>query len=256
MKKILFLVLLSVLIFSIPAYSTSGLDWAMFRTYTSPAYVPGENGLISIPTTDLLGAGKLALAFSGIDSGKSYDYNEQKSLPVVFSTLSVHYNFGNFLEVGATKKSILWGWERTDIEGQTLNAKFRLKKGTLPIAVGATILNLSDRPEYYNEKTTFFNAFAVTSLELRGLKLKANVGMEVGVLGDDKTKPFFYAGAQKDFGGLRLMAELIGTDEQGKGGLFNAGASFRLGGKTRVGISAYDIGNENRLMLQSSLVMF
>jgi len=96
------------------------------------------------------------------------------------------------------------------VEGETFNAKLRLKKGTLPIAVGAIALNLSEDPHDWSkrtEKSIFLNLFAVTSLELAGFNL--NVGAEIGALGDDKTDPFFFAGIDKKIGGLLLIRLLI-----------------------------------------------
>lgn len=239
-----------ILLFSLAttSYATTSEAWSMFRVYTSPAWVAGENGLITIPTTGMIGSGKIALCFSGIDSGKIQDDE------VVFSTYSLHYDLGNFLELGVTRKSILWDWKRTDVEGETFNAKLRLKKGTLPIAVGVIALNLSGDPHDWSKRTEdsiFLNLFAVTSLELAGFNL--NVGAEIGALGDDKTDPFFFAGIDKKIGGLLLMGELIGTNEQAEDGIFNAGVSLNLGKKLKVGVSAYDVGEDNRIMVQSSL---
>lgn len=247
MKNLLkLLVIVLVLSISLPVFSTTGLDWAMFRTYTSPAWVAGENGLITIPTTEMLGSGKLAIAFSGIDAGELFGER------LLFSTLSAHFDIGNFLEVGITKKAILQGMERTDIEGETLHAKLRILKGTMPIAVGATVLNLNSNPANWEEETTFFNAFGVVALKLGTLTV--NTGVEAGLIGDKKTEPFFFAGVGQKVGQLLLMGELVGTNEEGKGGLFNAGVSYNvLGSGLRIGVSGYDLTDEKKVMVQTSM---
>jgi len=247
MKKLLNLLLIVlVLTISFPVFSTTGLDWAMFRTYTSPAWVAGENGLITIPTTEMLGSGKLALAFSGIDAGELFGDR------LLFSTLSAHYNIGNFIEVGITKKAILQGMERTDVEGETLHAKMRILKGTMPIAFGATILNLNSEPANWKKDTTFFNAFGVVALKWKTFTV--NTGIEAGLIGDKKTEPFFFAGVGQKVGQLLLMGELIGTNEEGKGGLFNVGVSYNvLGSGLRIGVSGYDLTDERKIMVQTSM---
>lgn len=229
-----------------PAFAQ--LNWALFRTYTSPAWVAGQNGLMTVPTSGVMHPGALALSVSAIDAGSSGGES------VTFGTGSAHYGLANLMEVSVTKKAFLVGGNASEVDGQTLGAKLRLKKGTLPVAVGATILNLASQPTPASGNSTFLIAYGVTRLDLGPLSV--HPGVEIGLLGEDKTDPFFFVGADMSLAGLLLMGELVATDEQGKGGILNLGVAMGTQKRNglRFGISVYDFGDENRLMGQTSLV--
>ena len=234
--------------------TTSGLDWAFFKNYMSPAWVWGENGLITIPIADTLGQGHVALSMTGIDAGKL------QGEPMAFSTVSLQVGTSTDVELGYTKKFLLYKWLRTDIEGETFHMKVKLldlselNAFTPKLSLGTIAFALTNK-DNYSTKDMFFNIFAVASQNIAVGRL--HLGYEFGMVGQATSTGFFFLGADVPIGPVSIVGEYVGSDVEGKGGVTNAGICYKPFGKTfAISAAAANLGQSsgNRYMLQTSVL--
>jgi hypothetical protein len=231
--------------------ATTGLDWAFFKNYMAPAWVWGQNGLITIPIAETLGKGHVALSFNGIDSGKLQDKQ------LVYTTASLQIGTSSDVELGYTKKFLVWNWMRTDIEGETLHLKvkvFDVSESAPKISLGTIAFALTNK-DNYSAKDMFFDVFAVLSQNLSIARI--HLGYEFGMVGQATSKAFFFAGTDIPIGPFSILGEYVGSDKEGQGGVSNAGLSFRaLGNNLIISAAATNIGQPagTRYMLQSSVL--
>ncbi len=214
MRKIILAILVSAVLclFLAGTASAAGTvrDWALFKIYNSPAWVWGGSGAIITPTPNVA---KNGLYLSGYILHTGYYNNE----PSAFATDSLSLSSGNF-EVGLTQKYILLNFERLDVESLILHVKFQpFVTKFLNVAVGAVAVQAGANPLEGNFEDKFFtDAFAVAGVQLGPLFL--NAGGELGLMGGagtgelEQTAPFYFVNAMLKIGGLKLIAEAIGTE--------------------------------------------
>ena len=218
MRKLLFglvlVVALLLLVTGVTLAETSALDWTLFKIYNSPSWVWGANGAIITPTAEV---GKNGVYFNGyiVQTGI---YNNELA---AFSTNTLALSTGN-LEVGLSKQYLLLNFQRLDVDSTILHVKFQpFVTKFFNVSIGDVMVQIAPDPTTGNFEEKFFNdVFAVVGAHLG--PLSANVGGELGMIGEETTKPFFFINGKLTLGGLALVAEAIATDREGNGGIYNA----------------------------------
>jgi hypothetical protein len=238
MRKLLFgfvlLVALLLLVTGVALAETSALDWSLFKIYNSPSWVWGANGAIITPTAEVA---KNGVYFNGyiIQTGT---YNNELA---AFSTNTLALSTGN-LEVGLSKQYLLLNFERLDVDSTILHVKFQpFVTKFLNVAIGTVMIQIGPDPFSGNTEEKFFNdVFAVVGLHLG--PLSANAGAEMGMIGAEKTEPFYFINGKLSLGGIALIGEAIATDKEGKGGIYNAAIATN-NKHINLGIGALDLGH-------------
>ena len=252
--KFVVLALFLILAFSATSASavvTTGLDWAFFKNYNSPAWVWGVNGLITMPIAQTMGKGRVAVSLSGIDCGTL------QGKQMVFSTASLQVGTSSDVELGYTKKFLAWDWNRTDVEGEILHLKVKIldvAENAPKVSIGTIAFALTNK-DNYSAKDMFFDVFAVVSQQI-GIG-RIHLGYEFGMVGQATSKPFLFAGTDIPIGPLLLIGEYVGSDKDGQGGVTNAGISYKLmGDNLIISAAAANLGQStpSRYMLQTSVL--
>lgn len=251
MRKLLFgCVLIVALLLSVTGVTlaeTSALDWGLFKIYNSPSWVWGQNGAIITPTAEVA---KNGVYFTGYLI-KTGTYNNEMA---AFSTNTLELSTGN-LEVGISKKYILLDWERLDVDSTILHVKFQpFVTKFINVAVGTVMVQIGPDPFSGDTKEKFFNnVFAVGGVQLG--PLYANAGAEIGLIGEEKTKPFYFINGKLNLLIVSLVAEAIATDEQGKGGIYNVGLVTN-NKHINFGIGALDLKNSQENIQYTGFASF
>ncbi|MFH1429476.1 MAG: hypothetical protein ABIH39_07005 [Candidatus Margulisiibacteriota bacterium] len=242
------LIITSTVMAASGSYSaTSGLDFAMFKRYASPAYILNENGLLTIPIADTIGKGKIAVAASGINAG------EIDGTGVYYSTGTIVFGTSDDVEIGISKKALVYtdDFSRTDIGGVTFHLKLRLVNlgDFIPkVSIGMVATSLTDENEI-TKFNTFIDAFAVASSEVTfwGTTFAIHGGAESGFIGDTRSELFFFAGSSIsiiDF--INVAGEYVGAKETGEEGIINVTAAIRVYKGLEISLSMLDINGPDK----------
>lgn len=251
MRKLFFgfvlIVTLLLFVTGVTLAETSALDWGLFKIYNSPSWVWGANGAIITPTASVATNG---VYFNGyiINTGT---YNNELA---AFSTNTLALSTGN-LEVGISKKYFLLNFERLDVDSTILHVKFQpFVTQFINVAAGTVMVQIGPNPfEGSMEEKFFNNVFAVAGLQLG--PLKANAGVELGMIGEEKTKPFYFINGKLNLAIVSLIGEAIATDEQGKGGIYNVALSTN-NKRLNFGLGVLDLANAEENMQYTAFASF
>ena len=176
---------------------------------------------------------------------------------MIYSTVSLQVGTSADVEIGYTKKFLLWQWKQTDIEGEILHLKVKLldvSEYAPKVSLGTVAFALTNK-DNYSTKDMFFDVFTVVSQNIYLARL--HLGYEFGMVGQATSKAFFFAGTDIPIGPVSLLGEYVGSDKEGKGGVANAGISYKAGGNNLIfSAAAANIGQADgtRYMLQSSIL--
>jgi hypothetical protein len=216
-----------------------------FRT-TSPTYLWGQNGILTAPSATTVGEWRVSLATTGDYAG---DVQDEAMLDVKGSlTVST----GGDLEVGITKKTLLWAqsFERTPLDSTVLHAKYtavdiKNEKWWWIPKVGVGVFGYQvNRKDNFDLGDTFLDGFLVVSevMAFKPLTARLHLGANVGMLGSAETKAYFFAGGDLTtlWGWLTIACEHVGANRDGLNGVTNAGLAVNLFGIGQLGLMLYN----------------
>ena len=247
MKKILLSSVLSgILATSLFAADTTSSEWELFKSTISPSMMWGEDSVMLVPKANTLGRGNLYLSTMALDAGKIQGDR------LFLTTNTIMLSTSDDVELGYSRRVFVWdNLDYTNIKMDTYHLKarvFHLTDNYIPqLAVGVNLVSLY-KNQFNNEKDYLYNPYATLTIRAPLGTEKAVLtitGMAEKVINEGQSSEVKFGGGVdlRFFNHLYLMGEIVGVDKDGKNGVINAGAKFKIGWFS-IGAGIFNIGRD------------
>lgn len=245
-KIILGFLLAAVLWQASPAIaSTTTTDYSMFKRSISPAYLWGENGVITIPKANPVGRYNLYVAAYGQEAGTIQGEN------LYYTRATAMLGTSEDVEIGLTRAQLLWeNGDRTDIEADVFNIKARvlnLGKNYLPsVAIGTLGTSLKEN-RFNSGKDILLNPFISATIRIplftEQAVLSGTINSEWLYSNGERTQNFINIGADLSlFNDLLIIAaEQQGVGDDNNDAVLNVAAKLKLFKVVNIGVGQYNI---------------
>ena len=243
-------ILTILLLLGATAYAdTATSDYNMFKRSTSPAYLWGGNGVLTIPKAQPVGKYNTYLAAYGQEAGTI------QGDTLYYSRATLMIGTSDDVELGFTKAQLIWdNGEKTDVEADVYSCKARvlnLGEYWLPsVAIGAHGTSLQGN-RFNSEKDLLFNPYITATIKVplfhENVIFSGTIDSEWLHNNGESTKDFINIGVDisilDDF--LIVAAEQLGVNDEELEPTFNVAAKLKLLKVIHIGLGQYNLGEKN-----------